>query len=211
MKRTIPTHQHKSFHATYFITMLLLGTLLCLSTACNKDDDGPDNPYGLPNATESGANTFGCLINGEPWVAKLGVFAPGLHEIVAYYDEENEGVSDLYGFNIGANYLVSSKDSAKAEIFGIHIMPIYNSGLIDFSDLTRKDADFYTELLNVSGTTKHFELDTLYDNFMDVTKLDTVKNIFSAVFDLRLIRSNSSEVELLTITQGRFDVTYNQQ
>ncbi|MFT4663498.1 MAG: hypothetical protein ACI8YQ_002166 [Polaribacter sp.] len=55
------------------ITICLLGVLF-LATACNKDDDGSDNSYGLPNATEQGANTFGCLIDGEPWVAEVGWF-----------------------------------------------------------------------------------------------------------------------------------------
>ncbi|MFT7449927.1 MAG: hypothetical protein ACI9VN_000638, partial [Patescibacteria group bacterium] len=33
----------------------------CCCFSCGKDDDGPDNPYGLPDATKVGANTFGCL------------------------------------------------------------------------------------------------------------------------------------------------------
>lgn len=39
--------------------------LTLLATACKKDD--PE--AGLPAATQTGANTGGCLINGEPFVA----------------------------------------------------------------------------------------------------------------------------------------------
>jgi len=44
--------------------LLLLLTTFTLS-CCNNDDDNPQNPLDqLPPATQTGANTFGCLING---------------------------------------------------------------------------------------------------------------------------------------------------
>ena len=48
--------------------ILILITTFTLS-CCNKEDDNPQNPIDqLPLATQTGANTFGCLINGEPFV-----------------------------------------------------------------------------------------------------------------------------------------------
>ena len=48
------------------IPLLLLATLLGLSQ-CKKNDSGPADPASqLPPATQSGANTFGCLLNGQP-------------------------------------------------------------------------------------------------------------------------------------------------
>ena len=43
----------------------LLAALLGLSQ-CTKDD--PE--AGLPSATQTGANTFGCLVNGQVWTPK---------------------------------------------------------------------------------------------------------------------------------------------
>ena len=39
---------------------------------CRKHNDQPppDNSYGLPNATQTGANIFACRINGNNWVLK---------------------------------------------------------------------------------------------------------------------------------------------
>jgi hypothetical protein len=45
-------------------TLLLLAALLGLSQ-CKKHD--PDPLDQLPPATQTGANTFGCLVNGQPW------------------------------------------------------------------------------------------------------------------------------------------------
>jgi hypothetical protein len=48
--------------------LLLLVTTFSLC-CCDKDDDKPQNPVSqLPPETQVGANTFGCLINGEPFV-----------------------------------------------------------------------------------------------------------------------------------------------
>ena len=47
----------------------IISLFLFLTAACTKtDDDAPAGPLDeLPPATQTGANTFGCLINGEPW------------------------------------------------------------------------------------------------------------------------------------------------
>ncbi len=41
--------------------MLLVGSLTLISASCKKEKTGAD---GLPPATQTGANTFGCLVNG---------------------------------------------------------------------------------------------------------------------------------------------------
>lgn len=45
-----------------FFTLLLL-------CCCNNDDDGSTDPVDqLPPATQIGANTFGCFLDGEPFI-----------------------------------------------------------------------------------------------------------------------------------------------
>ena len=51
----------------YTILLLVLGTYL----GCHKDLPDQDCPPGLPCATQTGENTFGCYINGQPWVAQV--------------------------------------------------------------------------------------------------------------------------------------------
>lgn len=49
-----------------YLFLLLLPALLI--AGCKKSDTTPTNPIDqLPPATHTGANTFGCLINGEPF------------------------------------------------------------------------------------------------------------------------------------------------
>ncbi|MFD1161747.1 hypothetical protein [Hwangdonia seohaensis] len=48
---------------------LLFVLSLTLSLSCCNKDDNPRNPIDqLPPATQTGENTFGCLVNGEPLV-----------------------------------------------------------------------------------------------------------------------------------------------
>ena len=48
--------------------LILLFATFTLS-CCDKDKDNPQNPVDqLPPETQTGKNTFGCLINGEPFV-----------------------------------------------------------------------------------------------------------------------------------------------
>lgn len=52
----------------------LLITALILLSSCHKDDD-PIAPIDqLPPATQTGAGTFGCLVNGEPFIDNSGSF-----------------------------------------------------------------------------------------------------------------------------------------
>jgi len=87
----------KSTFAPFLFAALTL--LLTLPLACRKDKNEPpeeplpDNPWGLPSATKTGENTFGCLLNGKPWVANiaLGIFDPSARPLDIYYDETGTG------------------------------------------------------------------------------------------------------------------------
>ena len=58
---------------------LFFGIVILMATSCKNDDNGDtDNPVNLlPPATEIGAGTLGCLINGEPFIPEtFGRSAP---------------------------------------------------------------------------------------------------------------------------------------
>jgi hypothetical protein len=53
------------------LLLFFLTTLALIS--CDKDDDAPTNPVDrLPPATQTGANTFGCLLDGETFIPSGG-------------------------------------------------------------------------------------------------------------------------------------------
>ena len=164
------------------------------------------NSHGLPAATESGENIFGCLVNGEPWIAEIGpgVFDPSIHKIVANYDEVGVGVSDISYFSMSASY-VNMTDSIY-DIFSLTLLPIYEAGRIDFSTLSAKDIKFFRGQPGMTTDLKVYELDTLYNNSFTLTKLDFENNICSGEFNIRLI--GEQNIGVTDITEGRFDVKY---
>ena len=57
------------------ILLSLFVLSLLSTTSCNNDDDNnPTDPIGqLPPATQTGENTFGALLDGEPFIPGGGI------------------------------------------------------------------------------------------------------------------------------------------
>ena len=66
---------------------------ILLSTSCEDDDSGCTGVDCLPLATQTGAGTFGCLVNGEPFVDNSGNFN-------CFY----QFIDNTYFFSIEANF-----------------------------------------------------------------------------------------------------------
>jgi hypothetical protein len=64
-------------------TLLLVCNLILISSSCKKEKTGTD---GLPAATQEGKNTFGCLVNGNVFVAKPYGSPPRKVEYLAHMD-----------------------------------------------------------------------------------------------------------------------------
>jgi hypothetical protein len=69
--------------------------LLCGLSACRKDGLTP-NTYPppidytvLPPATQTGAGTFGCLVDGKVWVPRVPLLAVTYRDIEALVSEKN--------------------------------------------------------------------------------------------------------------------------
>lgn len=73
-------------------TLLFLSLILLSTSSCKDDDDTPTNPVDqLPPATQTGENTFGCLLDGE-------VFIPsgGTNPLDCVYQFVNGGIILVY-------------------------------------------------------------------------------------------------------------------
>jgi hypothetical protein len=48
----------------YKLSMIILLFFLFAAGSCEKEDEAPQ----LPPVTQTGEDTFGCLVNGEAWL-----------------------------------------------------------------------------------------------------------------------------------------------
>ena len=86
---------------------------------------------------------------------------------------------------------------------------------MDFSPIIKAEvkktiADFdkiKVELWNNGKTTSIYELDSIVPLYLEITKLDTVNNIVSGLFDFRVKRISNS-LDTIRLSHGRFDILY---
>lgn len=183
------------------LTLSSILTLIILTASqCRKNK--PENPADqLPPETQTGANTFGCLVNGK-------VFKPGGASLIGgslqcnYQIVNNGYYFVLIGRNqTGSNLLTSvglytdslpiqqgNKFNLKARIKG-------NSSADYFKALSA----YQYEQFNTEGGT--------YSGELWIKKLDPVNQIVSGTFWFDAVTANGQKVE---VREGRFDVRYTQ-
>ncbi len=201
------TSRHTGIFPLVFLFMMLL------FVGCQKERSEPEPlPYPfnkLPLPTQTGENTFGCLINGEPWVA-YAPWNPFGGRFQAAYDEDHYGLDynrRLWQFvlrQIPSNDLMNDSISSS---FTFDIRPITNTGHYDKMNL-----EYFTIRHSVSnpGSSKIYALDTLAPFHIHITKLDTVKKIVSGTFEMDMRRISDS-LDVLQIRHGRFDALYQKE
>lgn len=175
--------------------LLLLLTIFTLS-CCNNDDDKPSNPIDqLPPATQIGAGTFGCLVNGEPFVDNSGFFN-------CFYQK----VDGEYYFNITANF-----DNKVPKVISIATNAREVNLNTTYQLLDRSQGNFYAEVtfdnapplfLN-DNTTNNIET-----GLITVNNFSLENNIISGTFNFKIIDTINNKN--YNITEGRFDAQFTQ-
>ncbi len=169
-----------------------LAFILLLSFSCKKKNIfNPEPPDELPPATMTGANTFGCLVNGEVW--RPYVEDPYFLEttIFAKHDRGWVGCDQLL---VSGKLKTSSENEVHQDMKMNIWCPILGENKITYSKRSFRD-------FNGCG---EYHLDTLSPHILIITKLDTINNIASGTFEFTVISDECQDT--LRITEGRFDV-----
>ncbi len=150
-------------------------------------------PTELPPATQNGANTFGCLVNGKLFVPKSG--------------GKYEGITKDYdgGLTIVAIYTTNDKWDATT---GIGHQTINGVG-----EYTNSELRYFRHSSSTFGS--YGNTNVPIKSKLNVTKFerseDKVNNlkwlIVSGTFEATLI-SDKNPLDTIRITEGRFDVKF---
>jgi hypothetical protein len=174
--------------------ILLLVTLTLYS--CTQDDNKPKNPIDqLPPATQTGANTFGCLLDGE-------IFKPGY-----YHNSYNcfyQYVNGYYYFNVSANN--TSNNILKDIMIGTEKLAIAEDQTLNLYE--RVNGKAFGSLSNLDDNTgiyQHNSTSAIYTGELKITKLDFKNNIVSGTFwfDVKDIKGVIHQIR-----EGRFDMQF---
>jgi hypothetical protein len=178
----------------HFHILLLSLLYLLFFTACEDDEPDCTGIDCLPEATRTGAGTFGCLVNGEAFVDNSGRFN-------CFY----QLVDGEYYFNISADFGskvikdLSIASNAKAMSQG-------ETYLL----LTRDLGNYYAEatfdynpptFLNDNSTEQ-----TENPGILEITNFDIQNNIVSGNFHFQITDTINNEI--YQITEGRFDARF---
>jgi hypothetical protein len=172
--------------------LLLPALALALLTQCHKSDPDPAKPEDqLPPATQTGAHTFGCLLNGQPWTPS-GNNGPSNYRLI--YDPGYAGGSleiRVYRYvpaiNNSQYFTLGGAPITKAGTYPIDgkVCGVYYSTGIKGSCY---------EYYKAPGLTMRGQL--------TITKLDLTQNIVAGTFDFELAQPGCDTVK---VTNGRFD------
>jgi len=173
--------------------LLPLLTCLFIFAQCKKDKNAAGS---LPPATQTGENTFGCLINGEVFVPK-GYDGTGRPNPHVQYDYDLNGQPYLA---ISANLFNSNNSLGEV--------------LISFRNLTQPGFYQHPTTFNFSvgwpieiGSCSTVIFDTTIQKHGGgtITKLDISNRIISGTFDFKY---KTLQCDTVFITDGRFDIKF---
>ncbi|MGC4023079.1 MAG: hypothetical protein QM734_14610 [Cyclobacteriaceae bacterium] len=170
-----------------FISSLSSIALLFLLNSCFLF---PEQKETLPPATQTGANTFGFLLNGKVWLPKG---SNGFPNLSPSYDPNFHGKPT---FGISSYRVVSS---SVFQNFGFYVNGIDKEGEFYFSSDSVASASF-----DNSSCEYFYHDSTVYrEGSIRITKL--ALPIISGTFDFILCKPGCDTIK---ITQGRFDFKF---
>ena len=174
--------------------ILIIVTLRLLSAAsCKKDKASEDQ---LPPATQTGANTFGCLVNGKVFVPK-GYDGTGRPNPHVQYDYDLNG--QPY-FSIETNLFVNSNSQGGVLLV---FRNLNSTRYYSINNDLRFTVGWPQVLSNCGGQT----LDTTVKSRGGgtITKLDISNQIISGTFDFKY---KTQICDTVFVTDGRFDIKF---
>lgn len=183
------------------LLLFLSAPILLLSLQCKKDKSPEEQ---LPPETQTGAGTFGCLVNGNIFKPKGDPFGGPI--LSASYQYLNTSSSSGYFFS------VSARNTTTAATKGISIntdsLPIQQGQTIVLKKFGKKGA--------ASGQFSIFDNNTLSFNEylttalvtgeLKIAKLDSINRIVSGTFWFDAVNSTGEKVQ---VRNGRFDMKYS--
>ncbi|RDY61261.1 DUF6252 family protein [Flagellimonas nanhaiensis] len=166
------------------LPITLLPFYLFTLVSCSNDD-GPKNPVdALPPITQTGENTFACLINGKPF----------------FSNKDERGVD--YVFNTLTIYGFNRSDTGII-LTGLEIEGDVSEG--QFPLESRLEGQYSALYLERGGLDSRIETTNQLPGQIIITRFDLEEFIVSGTFEFSV---KDDEGKTLNFTDGRFDLKF---
>ena len=174
-------------------TIIITTLMLLCAASCKKDKANEDQ---LPPATQTGANTFGCLVNGKVWIPK-GFTGTGTPNPKLSFDNYNGNTI----FSINTYHY----QNQVAEGFISLSLIDSNLNIGSFNYPSNMNFSIGWEQVLGSCFTPAFDTTIKKWGSARILKYDNVNNIISGNFSAKFKAPNCDTV---FITEGRFDFKF---
>ncbi|WP_034061122.1 hypothetical protein [Lacinutrix jangbogonensis] len=190
----------KTLITTILILLLLFG--------CSKDDDNNTFTPTLPEATQTGENTFGCYIDGVLLTPRDGS---------GTFNSSDRGMK-IFSFPPDRLYneiIINDYASEKTGKIVLHILDLENTQVSNYIVNESNCQDNVDSPLTTNIFCRVYDhSENIYKNYCSYENSGNItisrydNGIISGIFNARLKNINNNEDEI-EITEGRFDINGN--
>jgi len=181
--------------------LLMLLAVSGLFAACKKSNTEPTELSKLPPATQVGANTFGCLINGKVYIPKGfdGRFVNSRIDIDPGF--EDGGLTILvYKISNGIREDITLASDSIKKVGTYELKTRSKTYFI----LQKNKVDFTGKYCYVFSSYLAGNPNNIY-GFLKITRYDLLNRVFSGEFEISFNSPDCGYGDPVKITQGRFD------
>jgi hypothetical protein len=182
---------------TKIIWLIPLVAITLTASRCKKNKNEPETELEkLPPITQTGVNTFGCLVNGVAWLPNGTKPSNGGPNIQVYVDPTFQG----------GKFTISGNKFNEIGINSVDLGAINCQGVGQFSFSQNNLSIIYIKSIPNSNC-QIFNTDqgTYKIGYLNISKYDLASRIFSGTFEVTLYNPNTY-TDTIKITNGRFDV-----
>ncbi|WP_306013147.1 MULTISPECIES: hypothetical protein [unclassified Allomuricauda] len=169
---------------------VLIALYILALSGCSKEETPKDPVDSLPPITQTGENTFACLINGKPFFSSAGRRASYTVADGAYTLSLSGSRYDDKGLR---SILLSGLDIVNGVTEGLHPLKARTSG------------GYSAEYLIGGGITLDTRTTDSVPGVLNITRFDLVEFIVSGTFEFSV---KDDEGNTLNFTDGRFDLKF---
>ena len=174
-------------------------SLIMLSSSCKKHTIPPGNQLSLlPPATQTGANTFGCLVNGQAFVPGGSVFNGAPFQC-------------NYIYTGGGYYLTVAADNKGGDgtitdiVLGTDSLAVSQGQTLLFKRSASGNAQASYNLVYAHGGLTSYITKNPASGQLIISRFDPDKQIVSGTFYFNAVNATGNTVN---VTDGRFDMPY---
>lgn len=183
-----------------FLTLVLLN-----NSSCRKHK--PSNPIDqLPPETQTGAKTFGCLVNGEAFKPGGASLSGGSYQ--CNYQYLGTGANGGHYLIIAGRYQNNSQGGGSSVGLFTDSLKVHEGNKYSLKGWNTKGVAYagYSSYTNAYNSYQTYDTDgSAYTGELWIKKLDTVNQIVSGTFWFDAVNANGEKVE---VREGRFDMHY---